>query len=556
MNAEDVLALDDHAFAVAWPRLPLEERRGMPEDVQRQCIERFRLLTPYVDASISRADRQDRAAARDGVIVDFKRAKLTSEEKMPADDWPVPLDVFAGIAAPPFSPADVPRLVFAYAGPFARAAGFDFSGVAVACVVAAAAMLSDEVRVLLSRRSSWYEVARLWTLLVGSPGTGKTPAIRAALRPTVKLHRQLVEEWERDNPDPEKAPPRPALFTSDATVEKLAEILRDNPRGVLYTVDEFESWIGSLDAYRQGLGSRDRGEWLRLYDGGPHQVDRIKRGSFFVANWGASLLSATTWATLEKHARHLPADGLLQRFLPVLLRPRPEPDPLVLTAEVTRAEEALEARMLELYRCGPGTVALSADAGEVFDEESRSNRTLVDALEPAGEPLAAHVGKHSALLGRVALAFHAIEHGADLGAAEISLETMRTAQRFMRRAFAHTVALHQRLGGKSSAWPLARDLARSILADSIATLNARTAIHGCRAFRSAEDWQRRQAVETLVACGWLAPADPHQRYGDHGAAWAVNPYAPERFARIGEEHAARRRVVAEKLRTATQEDAG
>jgi len=467
-------------------------------------------------------------------------------------EWPEPLNIFSSMAAPAFRRGDFPRLIADYADPFARAAGFDFSGVAVACVVAAAGVIPDHVRLLLARNSSWFESPRLWSLLLGAPGSAKSPIIRAATRPVIDLHRRLVEQWVRENPDPdpETATPKPAAFTSDATIEKLSEILRDNPRGLLYVVDEFDSWFGSIDAYRQGGGSRDRGEWLRLYDGGPHQVDRVRRGSFYVPNWGCSLLSATTWATLDRHAKNLPVDGLLQRFLPVILpSERPEPDALASYAEIKQAEEKLEARLLELHGIESMTVHLSADALELFDEEVRANRTLVGALEAAGEGLAAHVAKHAGLLARVALTFHAIEHGrtamADLGA-----HTMRAALGFMARAFAHTVALHQRLNVKSSAWPLARDIARSMLADGVVLINARTATQICRAFRSAEDWRRKQAVETLTTCGWVQPVDPLQRYGDHGATWQLNPKAAETFAQIGIEHTARRKTVADRLRTA------
>ena len=506
-------------------------------------------LAPAGDGGAEMVDLPPSTSSDTAILQAEQSVARASADK--ATDWPEPLDIFGAVVAPPFRPGDFPPIISAYADSFARAAGFDFSGVAAACLAASAAMLSDAVRVRLSSRSNWFESARLWILLIGGSATGKTPSIRAALSPVYELHRFLVGKWLTENPEPSEATTaRPALFTTDATIEKLAEILHDNPRGILYTVDEFDSWIGSIDAYRGGLGSRDRGEWLRLYDGGPHQVDRIKRGSFFVNNWGASLLSATTWATLEKHAKHLPADGLLQRFGPIWLGPRPASDPLILRAEIEKARKAFEERLDSLYRREPGTVFLSAHATEIFDEESRASEAFVEAAEPMGPGLAAHVGKHAALFGRVALIFH--ELGGE--SREISGATMATARRFMRRLFLHTVALHQRMATKSSAWPLARDLARSILADNPGTINARACIQSCRAFRSAEDWQRRHAIETLVACGWLEPVEPMRRYGDHGMSWYVNPRAPERFTTITAEHLARRRLVAERLRSVRKDE--
>jgi len=66
---------------------------------------------------------------------------------------------------------------------------------------------------------------------------------------------------------------------------------------------------------------------MRLYDGGPHQVDRIKRGSFFVKNWGASELTATTPAALTRLASKLPTDCLFQRFMVFAVQGMRDRDP-------------------------------------------------------------------------------------------------------------------------------------------------------------------------------------------------------------------------------------
>ncbi len=50
--------------------------------------------------------------------------------------------------------------------------------------------------------------------------------------------------------------------------------------------EEFSSWIGSIDAYRDGAGAKSRGDWLLLFDGGPYRINRIKRGSFLVLELG------------------------------------------------------------------------------------------------------------------------------------------------------------------------------------------------------------------------------------------------------------------------------
>jgi len=151
------------------------------------------------------------------------------------------------------------------------------------------------------------------------------------LAPVHGIHRDLVAANERDRQaaketaSDERTPQR-AMLTSDCTIDKLSELLTDNPRGLLYCVDEFDSWLGQHEAFGRDGGARNRGEWMRLYDGGPHQVDRVKRGSFYVKNWGCSVLTATTPAALTRLARKLSADGLFQRFMVFHVQPMQERD--------------------------------------------------------------------------------------------------------------------------------------------------------------------------------------------------------------------------------------
>src|SRR5215467_5882461 len=64
----------------------------------------------------------------------------------------------------------------------------------------------------------------------------------------------------------------------------------------------------------------DRGFWLQAYDGGPHNVDRIKRGSIHIKNLSVSLLGCIQPDRLAE-MQGLTSDGLLQRFVPVMWGP-------------------------------------------------------------------------------------------------------------------------------------------------------------------------------------------------------------------------------------------
>jgi hypothetical protein len=171
------------------------------------------------------------------------------------------------------------------------------------------------------------------------------------------MHRELFEEWKRENAG--KREPRPAAISHDATTEAMSDILVANPRGILCINDESESWLGSHDAYRgTSGGSRDR----------VCQINRITRGAIFVPNWGCSILSATTPAALKELAPKLPSDGLLQRFMPVLVASTQAPDVSIFHVQIDEARARYEATVRRLYALGaPTTVRLGREAREIFE---------------------------------------------------------------------------------------------------------------------------------------------------------------------------------------------
>ena len=450
-----------------------------------------------------------------------------------------------------FAAEDVVPEISDYALMFARAAGFCPSAAILPAVVVCAAMIDDRVRLRLPLASGWFESPRFWGLCVGGPGSGKTPAARAMAAPLMELHRILVAKWiakkqlkkdEDGLKDKDDDDPSPALFTSDCTVEKLSEILRGNPRGILVFNDEFESWLGSLDCYRGG-GSRDRGEWLSLYDGGPHQVDRIKRGSFFVENWGASILSATTPGVLKKLAPKLPTDGLLQRFIPVIVGARGAPDQTVMGFEMTRAREAFERRLELLYKISPTVIALDGEAREIFGAEQQRIHALVDDMAAYSESFAAHLGKHAAMLARVALVFHCLSAGGD---DQIGIRAMQAAVNFMRKVAKHAFAIYADMMEAAPAVLLVRDVGRFLLAKQAGSFERRQLVQSVRAFRNAERSAQDHALNYLTDCGWITPA-PGSYDKAHHTAWVINPKVWTKFATRAEDERERRARVREMI---------
>lgn len=150
-------------------------------------------------------------------------------------------------------------------------------------------------------KRDWSEPCLLWTVIVADSGTMKSPSMELALRPlrdaqhvALVEHRQADEQFRRDRmefeaslaewrkagrkrgefPPLEPVEPSPTRYiVDDVTIERLAEMLEQQPRGLLLGVDELAGWFGAFDAYRSGRGA-DVERWLSIHRAGVLVVDR------------------------------------------------------------------------------------------------------------------------------------------------------------------------------------------------------------------------------------------------------------------------------------------
>ncbi len=134
--------------------------------------------------------------------------------------------------------------------------GPDYCG--LGCLAVAGGVLGTSVSLRLSR--FWKEYPALYAVGVGNAGDGKSPSLKAATRPVLKLQRELEDAGVN-------------LFTSDSTTEALAGLLGANPRGLLYFAEELTHWVTSMNAYKGGSGG-DRQFFLSLWSCEARKVDR------------------------------------------------------------------------------------------------------------------------------------------------------------------------------------------------------------------------------------------------------------------------------------------
>lgn len=161
------------------------------------------------------------------------------------------------------------------------------------CLAIAGAAMGRSVA--LHVKEGWVEYGALQTIIVGSPGTAKSPALNLAASPIWELFRELQEEhalladayrearyaYEQERKKPGcNAPPFDGLApvlrriaVSDTTVESLAQRLWENPRGLIMIQDEYSAWMAGMNQYKGGDGN-DKHFYLQTYSFSPIPIDR------------------------------------------------------------------------------------------------------------------------------------------------------------------------------------------------------------------------------------------------------------------------------------------
>lgn len=478
----------------------------------------------------------------------WDRAKAPIEGA-PAD-WSTPVNLLAEIAAPPLPTDALPAPIGEFASAYAAATGFDPALTLSAAVVAAAAALDDKFQIVADSATRRFQAPRLWVLAIGKSGAGKSPAQHEMLAPLWDLQHERVEAWTQavaESPG-DAEPPKPRLIVRDTTIEALSEALRSNPRGLLVANDEFEAWLGSLDRYRSGGPSADRAEWMRTFEGGPHTIERIKRGSVFIENWGVSILSATTPSVLAKLAKHLPEDGLMQRFLPIVARLRIEPSPVPELPEM-RKRYVETIRRLFMARPGArnGCADMTPDARAFFRQFERDTQLLHEAFDNV-PTLESHFAKYPTFLLRLALVFHAIDrvsvenqYGRDIAALPVERGSIEQAARLLRGVQRHALAIYLN-GNGSDAYQVARALARFVLATGRVTMERRDMIQRVHEFRKAPEWLQAAALRLLEDFSWLRPAAGGYRK-DVATRFDTNPALAQTFGALAEREREKRAVA-------------
>jgi hypothetical protein len=205
----------------------------------------------------------------------------------------------------------LPSVLRAFVRGAADALGVPPECVATPAIATCAAAIGNTFRIRLN--SAWNEPSVIWAVTLMESGSLKTPAYNAAFDPLRAVQRMREEKLAEDQkahkaakalydadvtawrqqvqpgtgayvgePPAEPVPPVPVdLYTSDSTVEALAVLFANNPRGLALTRDELSGFFGSFGAYKGGRGS-DESAYLEFYNAGSVKLNRASGKRIYV----------------------------------------------------------------------------------------------------------------------------------------------------------------------------------------------------------------------------------------------------------------------------------
>ncbi|WP_161992860.1 DUF3987 domain-containing protein [Aureimonas leprariae] len=478
-----------------------------------------------------------------------------------------PVDLWARVDPPALPAGVLPDVIERFATVRGEMMGCDPAGLAIAALSVCSALISDRIKLRMKRHDDYTECARLWVALVGLPSTKKSPAIGAAVKPLFALDAELAREHRlamaryeemKKAGEPAVRPPNRRLRIEDVTVEKSQEIIADSPDGVLCFQDELTRFFGSMEPYSGAKGaSADRGYWLQAYNGGSYSVARVGRGQVEIENLSVCLLGGVQPDVMRRIAGDTQDDGLLQRMIPVVLRPatlgKDEPMP-----DVAREYAWLARRLHEMQpplRGGGGNLGdLTTEL--VLDDDAQAIRLDLEGwhmdmsgLEIVNRKLASAIGKYDGLFGRLCVAFHCIDNAGEESLPRVV--TGGTAQRVaaLLHSFLlpHAIAFYREIVGLSDDHELLTEVAGFILAHpEEKEMTFRNFGRGSSMMRRCKDARAAEVIlERLEGFGWLyrKPLERNQSAN----RWMVLPQVHTVFAERAKKEKARREKVREMI---------
>ncbi len=398
----------------------------------------------------------------------------------------------------------------------------------------------------------------LWVMTIGKPSLKKSPASKPMF--TTLRHLEVEDtpryskaalEWEGKEaaytsakksflewsaspdallggdgaPTVPELPQRPAplkIITSDVTSQKLVRDAADNPRGLLCVLDEMNGWIGKMTDRSSG---DDRSAWVVAYEADYYKMDRVGAGSILAENFAVGIYGNVQPQVFQDHARSLAADGLLQRFIPVVLRDRnwgvgqPLPDFMVNTG-------AWDSVMRVAYSLPAQVYKLSPEAFTIYREfQHWYNAKMQDEVLLHSSPVfMTAFGKLEGTVGRLMLIWHVIETPFST---QVSADVARRVVEFAKTYLvpAYRYAYDEGMGRDFEQW-LTEHIVQHTTQGKISLSEIKRSARR-QLPNSLSEWAKDQMVVDIMAdleqARYVIRLDDGSRLHRHTAEWAINP---------------------------------
>ena len=344
-------------------------------------------------------------------------------------------------------------------------------------------------------------------------------------------------------------------YTHDATIEKIAMLLVDNPRGLLVVRDELS---GLLRSFEKPGREADREFYLEAWNGtGSYITDRVARGTLHVPALCLSVYGTIQPGKLRRYVREAVAggsrdDGLLQRFqllvwpetrtwAPVRRSPNEEAFRRVL--QLFEALDRVDPRQLGARIPEEGIPYLTFDpeaqelADQWRDELEQRLRSAELARTPAFE---AHLAKYRSLMPKLALLIDLVLRARwgndgnfrDFASRPVSAAAVLYAMEWCAFLEQHARKVYEpELQRERIA---AQALARRILDGAVADGAPVRDLYrpGWMYLRTPENVE--EALRVLSDHGWvrIEATDPTQRGGRPGRIVRINPRVWASYERL------------------------
>jgi len=353
-----------------------------------------------------------------------------------------------------------------------------------ACIVVMSSIIGTRISIYPKKKDSWRVVPNLWGGLIQKPSQLKSPPVKEVLLPMKKLETESFKKFEEDNFQYEKEfrvfemkikvceermksalkknkstdfssaqneldklesnPPKEPILrryqTQDTTIEKLQDMLSENPQGIFIFRDELNGFLMKM---KKDGHDEDEDFHIEGWAGdGSYTLDRIGRGTVRSELICESIFGTIQPTRIIPHIRQTKSDtknsGFIQRFQ-IMLYPDSDNweyiDKSPNNAAARRAFNCFKEIANMDFRNLKGCISednkipymrFSEEAQELFIawlhelQEKLSNHDDSPVIRE-------HFGKYRSLMPSLALQFHLIDIADGMSSSPVSLSAAQMA---------------------------------------------------------------------------------------------------------------------------------